>query len=362
MPAEVTTPQVSITIPPVYLPEPLYCHPQVALLQDRGLSWMERHGFLADQAMRTRVADSRAAHFFAYPCPRADADLLQLAVDWAYLMFVFDDVHEGNFGGDNFAFLDLAVRIIRTLEVPSAGVLDSEHPFTGAVTDLARRLHRSACPEQIKRLADAHTTWLMGMGWEIPATQRDVHQPVNDYVVTRMMHGAVAPTLCWLQLAEGELIPESEITSPRVRALTEMAGTVAALDDDLYSYGKDVWFERNVWGRTPRYSSMIRVFMSEQSMTEDEALAECVVLRDRIVARFYELRAQVFQGASRSLTRYLDDLGFLLRGNFEYGLEADRYTNPDGSHPNAVVTNGSVSDAPSASGRPGIAAIDWWWD
>ncbi|GAB2713203.1 terpene synthase family protein [Nocardia thraciensis] len=201
------------------------------------------------------------------------------------------------------------MRIIRILEVPTAGVLDSEHPFAGAVQDLARRLHRAAYPEQVRRLADAHTTWLMCVGWEIPATYRDVRRPVNDYLFTRMMYAAGAPTLCWLQIAEGELIPEAEITSPPVRALTEMASAVAALDDDLYSYGKDLWFARNVWRRSPRYNSMIEVFMSEQGISRDQALAECVRLRDRIVARFHDLRAHTAEAASAPLTRYLNNLG-----------------------------------------------------
>ncbi|GAB2713209.1 hypothetical protein [Nocardia thraciensis] len=93
MSAEMATPEISVTLPPVYLPDPLCCHPQVGLLQERGLSWMQRHGFLSDPEVRTRVTDSRTAHFFAYLCPRSDAELLQLAVDWGYLMFVFDDVH-----------------------------------------------------------------------------------------------------------------------------------------------------------------------------------------------------------------------------------------------------------------------------
>ncbi|SDM74615.1 terpene synthase family protein [Allokutzneria albata] len=328
-----------VQLPPVYFPTALKVHPQIELMEERGLEWMARYGFCSDPVQATRVRDSRSAHFFGYLCPKADPDRLQAAVDWGYLMFAFDDVSSD---GDSSALLDIAVRIVRTLEAPDANVLPSDNPYTAPIVDLATRVHRTCAPEHVRRLVDSHTKWLLGAAWECAVRQRP---SINDYLSARVMYAGAEPTFTWFQLSEAVVVPEQEITSPRVRALTEMAGTVAAIDNDLYSHGKELWTRQS---------------RSDLSGTGLD-LPSCVALRDRIVARFFELRNEVLPTASPALARYLHNLTCALRGNFEWGLETERYSNPDGNHPGAVRTLGSVSNTPSAVGPPGIPSIDWWW-
>lgn len=357
-------PEITVTLPPVYFPAPLHVHPQADLMQERGLAWMGKHGFLADPVVRQRVVDSRTGHFFAYVCPHGDVERMQVAVDWGYLMFVFDDGHcDQTIGGDNFPFLDLAARIIRTFEEPTVRVLKDSHPFTSAVVDLAERVHRVGSPRLVRRLTDAHTMWLFGVAWEIPAMHQQVRQTVNDYLFTRLMYVGAAPTIAWFQLANRDEIPDWEITAPRVRALTEMAGAVAAIDDDLYSYGKDLWFTVHRHGAAAsRYHNLIDTYRTEMGMTQQDALEATVGLRDRVIHRFFDLCNGVLPGASSALECYLANLACLTRGNYEWGLQAGRFTNPDGAHPGAVRTVGTVTDTPMATGRPGIPCIDWWWD
>jgi hypothetical protein len=288
---------------------------------------------------------------------------LQLAVDWAYVMFVFDDVvcDEESVGAD--AVLDLSVRIVRTLEAPGAGVLDPRSPFTAPVVDLAERVHRSVGPALVRRMADAHYAWFAGAARQTAVRGRGAPS-LNDYVFTRMLDSAVSPTLAWFQLAEPFVIPEEQIAAPAVRALTEMAGTVAAVDDDLFSYGKDLYFaQRRPAAESDAFlGNLVHLFELGHG-DHDRALREAVALRDRIVARFVEVRDQVVPGAEAPLARYLSNLTCLVRGNYEFGLRAGRYTNPDGRCPGAVVTTGTVAGAPSAVGAPAdVPSIAWWWD
>jgi hypothetical protein len=56
-------------------------------------------------------------------------------------------------------------------------------------------------------------------------------------------------------------------------------------------------------------------------------------------------------------------LSHLLRGNIEWGLRAQRYTNPDGCTPNAVTTTVTWTENPPSNGSaPPIPSISWWWD
>src|SRR5262249_667168 len=154
----------------------------------------------AGAGRRERVAGTQSALFFAGNCPDADLQRLQMAVDWTYAMFVFDDVAcDEESPVDSLSFLDLAVRIIRTLESPIAGLLPPGHPFTGPVVELAERLHHFATPTQRRRLVDAHASWYLGVAWERAARQERVVPTLNDYLYTRLLYVAGFPTLCWAQ-------------------------------------------------------------------------------------------------------------------------------------------------------------------
>ncbi|MGV9379531.1 terpene synthase family protein [Nonomuraea sp. NPDC003707] len=360
--ANAADPAITVHLPPMYFPAPLRRHPQIEVMQRRGLDWMARHGLCDDPTLARRITGTRTAHFFGYLCPQADPDRLQIAVDWGYLMFVFDDVPWDATAGADSGFLDMAVRIIRTLETPDAGLLPPGHPMTAPVTDLARRIHRTAGPEQVRRLADSHLKWLLGAACELCAAARAAPLNANEYLALRLMYSAAEPTLQFFQLAEPDTISEGEITSARVRALTEMAGMAAALDNDLYSHGKEQWLaQQRTLSSRPVISNLIDLYMRDHTLPRDRALHAAAVLRDRIVARFVEVRDQVMPSASPALYRYLDNLTCLLRGNFEWGLIAERYTDPDGDHPGAVRTVATVSAIPAATGAPSVPAIDWWW-
>ncbi|MFB9904279.1 terpene synthase family protein [Allokutzneria oryzae] len=339
------SPAITVQLPPMYFPAALEAHPRIELMEERGLAWMARYGFCSDPVQATRVRDSRSAHFFGYLCPEADVDRLQVAVDWAYLMFVFDDLPSD---GDPSSLLDFAVRVVRTLEEPGTNLLPPDNPFTAPIVDLATRVHRCCAPEHVRRLADSHMKWLLGAAWETTVAKRSDEQSLNDYLSARVMYAAAEPTFTWAQLSETAVVPEREIAAPRVRALTEMAGAVAAIDNDLYSHGKDLWELRS-------RPDLVGIHQTGLD------LAECVALRDRIVARFFELRDEVLPTASPALARYLHNLTCTLRGNFEWGLETARYSNPDGNHPGAIRTVATVSNTPSAVGPPGIPSVDWWW-
>ncbi|MFB7085761.1 glutamate dehydrogenase [Streptomyces sp. NPDC056296] len=358
-----STKGIQVDLPPVFCPMPLRCHPDVSLLERRGIEWMDRHGFCRTPDQRNRVTGTKTAHFFAYLCPDADAELLQAAVDWGYLMFVFDDRHcdEESDADDAFIFLDLAVRIVRTLEAPDAGVLDPRHPFTAPVTDLAHRIHRTSSPTHVRRLVESHRSWFSGVAWDQAARTRG-WPTISDYLFTRMLYVASFTTLTWFQLSEHSEMPDRQINAPAVHALTEMAGTVAAIDDDLYSYGKELWFTRRRDDPEAVFpGNLVNLLRTTHDCTLDQALRETVVMRDRIVDRFIDVRDRLLPHAGAPLQRYLSNLTCLIPGNFAWGLAADRYTNPDGRHPGAVTTRGSITDIPSATGSPGIPSIAWWW-
>src|SRR5437588_196675 len=119
---------ICVEIPPRYCPLPNAAHPDTDLLQERGAQWLNGFGLCTDDEHRTRMLGNDSAGFYSRIMPKAPADRLQLAIDWCFLGFVFDDVRcdEGTASTRFGPFVELAAKAVRVLEYPSATV-GSDH-------------------------------------------------------------------------------------------------------------------------------------------------------------------------------------------------------------------------------------------
>ncbi|MET9291053.1 glutamate dehydrogenase [Streptomyces sp. NPDC003077] len=354
-----------VVVPPRFCPLPTAVHPDADELNARAATWLNGYGLCRRGAQRVRMTGNDCGGFYGRIMPRAPADRLQLAVDWCVLMFAFDDLHcdEGPASARGGAFTDVAARIVRTLEAPGAALGPAGEPFLAAVDDLAARCRAAGTPVQVRRVVEGHRAWFLGVAWEFGCRLRNRTPSLNDYAHLRQHTAAGTATTGWMEIIDGAEIPGAALDAPAVRALSELAVTTAAFDDDLFSYGKERWLA----ARDPRPSrcrlNLVDILAAENGLGLEAALAAAVELCDRLTLRFVRLRDQVLPRAGEPLRRHLDHLSHLIRGNLEWGLHAGRYTNPDGRHPGAVHTTGSfTSAAPRTDVPPPIPSIAWWWD
>jgi len=355
-----------VEIPPRYCPLPTATHPQEDLLAEHGAAWLNGFGLCTAEDQRTRMRGNDCAGFYGRIMPKAPADRLQLAVDWCYLMFAFDDNNcdEGPASTATGEFVDLAARVVRVLEAPDAFMGGVGDVFLPPVRDLALRGRGWGTATHIQRAGDGHRAWCLGVLWEFGCRSMDVTPSLNDYAHMRQHTAAGIATTCWMEIIDGAEIPDREMNSPAVRALAELAFTTAGWDDDLFSYGKELWFAGREQVPTRCKLNLVDILIEERGYTFEQALWEAVQLCNRLTHRFLELRDQVWPRASAPLRDYLDHLTHMLRGNIEWGLQAGRYRNPDGRSPDAVTTVGSWTEFPPAgtSTPPPIPSIAWWWD
>ncbi|NJP90598.1 glutamate dehydrogenase [Nonomuraea sp. FMUSA5-5] len=359
-----TVPPLQVSLPPRYCPLPVRRHAEAEALNRRAADWINAFGLCIAGSPRTRMIGNDCGGFYGRILPDAPADRLQLAVDWCVLMFTLDDVHcdEGPASMRPDSFADLAARIVRLLEAPGAAMSAGGDPFLAATADLAARAHALGTPTQLRRVADAHRGWYLGVLWEFGCRLRDRTPCLNDYAHLRQHTAAGAATMSWTELIDGEQIPARELDAPAVRALSELALTVAAFDDDLFSYGKERWLA----ARTTRPSrcrlNLPDILAAEQALSPQQGLAAAVTLCNRLTLRFLQLRERVLPAASAPLRRYVEHLSCLIPGNLAWGLRAGRYRNPDGGHPDAVRTTLAFTQTAPPTGPPPIASIAWWWD
>ncbi|MER7918706.1 MULTISPECIES: glutamate dehydrogenase [unclassified Streptomyces] len=355
---------VTVHIPALYCPIPPAIHPQSRLLQERSVRWLASFGLCRTQEARDQIFGIDAADFVSRLTPEADHERMQVFVDWAHLSLLFDDsydllspvaAHHARAG-----FAPIAVKIMRTFEAPRSAVLSDTSAFTPALHDLAHRTHAITTPVQLRRMIEAQRIWLTCVAWEIEQKTTPTPPDLNDYIVLRMGTVGGLASSSWIEILNNTQAAETDMASPPVRALAEAAGLIVGIDQDLYSYGKDLWHQQH--DGTPLLN-IVHVLAHAYGYSAEEALTEAVILRNHVMALFLTLRSRILPTADPHLARYVTGLGHYIRGTADWGLHVERYRNPDGHSPNAIQIHHAFTDTPpSDTFAPVPPGIAWWWD
>ncbi|MDL4816945.1 terpene synthase family protein [Actinomadura opuntiae] len=356
-------PVIRVDLPPRYCPWPAVRHPDEVPLALGTRAWIDGFAIPLSAQQRTRMRGNDCPGFYGRIMPAAPTERLQLAVDWCTLMFLFDDVQcdEGPASTDPHQFAGMAAGILRTLETPYGDPGTLRGMFDAPVRDLAERTRACATPVQARRSVEGHRAWFFGVLWEFAHRKVGRTPSLNDYAHMRQHTAAGAATTAFTEIIDGEEVPSREMDAPAVRALTEIAITTAAFDDDLFSYGKELWQATRTPAPSPCRLNLPDVLRAERNLNLEQALEQAAELCNRLTLRFLQLRDQILPGASRPLRRYIDHLTHLIPGNLEWGLQAGRYTNPDGGHPGAVATKATFTETAPSTAPPPIPSIAWWW-
>lgn len=354
----------AVSTPPFYCPIESAIHPQAEEAEQRALAWIDRSGLCRSDAERARFAGTRSAHFYARFAPSADLDRLWITSCWVYWGFAFDDARcdEGPYAADPAAFAGMAFSVQRALEVP--GPLHCADPYAAALHEIGELFRAVAGPVQNRRFHHAHRAWLTGVQWQIGNRATGRMPDLDDYLTMRLHSAGGEPTYAMLEIANGLDVPDREMDSPAVCALTEMAILVAALDNDRHSYNKET-------GRRQTEQNIVNVLMTRHRYTLPQAVDEAIALRDAVLERFLVLRDRITPRAGTALRHYLTDLGHGIRGNIEWGLRVPRYHAPDGTanasraRIPAQTATGHWTDNPlrtSGQDPRRLPSIAWWWN
>lgn len=277
-----------------------------------------------------------------------------------YWGFAFDDARcdNGALSKNPAEFVALSCALQRVLDAPHESV--AQDRFVRALHDIGAGFRAHATPTQVRRFADAHRNWLHCVAWQISNASVERIPDVDTYLSMRLGSCGGPPTLAMLEIANGTEVPDSEMDSPAVRALTEMTRLIAALDNDLHSYRKE--FHQN-----DADQNIVSALMHENDWDVRRAVTGAVAIRDRVMTRFLHLRDRRHASASEPLARYLAGLGHAIRGNIDWALRVPRYTSlSDTSAPPAPAAEWSPGwserpSDPSTAPLP-VPGIAWWWD
>lgn len=359
----VTLPVQRIELPAFYCPITPVMHPLVAEVEAASIEWATRVGLCPDERSQERLRGTRSAEFYAGMTPEGITEHLEIAAQWVYWGFSFDDAwcDEGAAMRRPASFVQQAGRVLRMLETLDARLCRNDAHLV-ALHDLAVRYAARATPVQMQRWVSAQRLWLFGVLRQ--NTHRVMGGPlsIDDYLCIRLHDCGGPPTQSMYEFVNGLEVPGAEMDSPAVRAITEAFWLIAASDNDRVSRYKEIL------GQDDRYN-LIDVVQRNLGCSFEEAVREAIALRDRMMTLFLGLRDQLMPQASAPLQSYLEALGHGIRSNIDWSLRVPRYTELKGEGDESASTiriefSGRYSDEPSEGSLDprSFPAIAWWWD
>ncbi|MGA5198387.1 terpene synthase family protein [Streptomyces exfoliatus] len=347
-----------LDLPALYCPLESAVHRRVRQVDARAVRWIRESGMCATEHEEAWVVATHSTDFFARFAPVADDDRLLATSLWVYWGFAFDDARcdNGPLSTRPAQFNALAGLVQRAAEAPTAAARGER--FVPALQDIVSRFRALGSAAQVRRFTDAHRAWLSGVCWQIGNQAAGRMPDLDEYLAMRLLSSGGEPTFAMLELATGLEVPDAELRRPAVRALTEMAILVAALDNDRHSLRKEL-------SRGHTDQNIYTVLMHQRDLTVQEAVDAATAVRDRVLTRFLRVHDRVRPRAGEALASYLQGLRHGIRGNAEWGLRVPRYLSlghvPDPMDETPLEWAQAPADSTCAP-LPDAPTCGWWWD
>lgn len=352
-------------IPPLYCPlPPSQPHPDAALLEEAGMAWLESVIGFCSPSHRQTLADTRTHELMSRMTPDAEYERVQLAVDWGYLAFALDDLRTDT-GRNTLGTGEMMNWFTAYEYAATTRCATSQDRFHYAIADLSRRIQAKTTAAQWRKWVDDQRLLTFGALWE--SAQRTTGTPtsINTYLWVRGPLAGAQSALSSAEVVAGLHVPADERAHPVVRAALEASCLLIGLDDDIYSYPKEVW-QAQQEGRTMADEPVaIPLLMREYDDSLESALTRLVELRNRIMLRLVILHERVLEGQFTHDTRTLVDIALKsVRSTLDWAVTVPRYRNPDGTLPDyiSLIWAEFTEQPPRSAAPPLYPAISWWWE
>ncbi|WP_236238790.1 selina-4(15),7(11)-diene synthase [Streptomyces sp. CC228A] len=345
-----------LTVPPIYSPIPPAIHPCHTEADVQTAAWAETFR-IGSEELRARLVAQEIGTFAARILPEGREEVVSLLADFILWLFGVDDGHceEGELGrrpGDLAGELHRLLRVAHNPEAP----LMLDDPLAAGLRDLRLRVDRYGTVGQAARWVDTLREYFFAVVWEAGYRRSGTVPRLNDYTLMRLYDGATTVVLPLLEMGHGYELQPHERDRTEVRAVTEMASFIITWDNDIFSYHK----EKKEKKATGYYLNALRVMEEHSGLTPEQALAEAISQRDRVMCLYADLTAHLTRHGSPQLGQYLRSIGHFIRGAEDWGISSVRYTTPD----DPADIPSFFRDTPVDDSRKplDIPVVRWWWD
>ncbi|MEU1549281.1 terpene synthase family protein [Nocardia sp. NPDC005745] len=330
-----------------YLPLQPDIHPDATSIQQQTLRWVRSFDLGQGDDMIHVMVSQVGAGLLSYCYPCATGELAQLLANYnAWAWVAQDRLAALTRTCEAMLAIGRWERIVRS---PNSWPATTD-ALEAALADVFKRLRRCMTPVQWERFLAGQSQWVSALGWEVALRERGTALTLNDYLALRMGISGCYAAPAYLDAVQGIELDEKQLSHPRFRAAVDTAMMTAALDNDRYSYLRELDRE----GKDYNLFTALRNEYPDWSVAQ--VIDSGIAYRDRIMTRYLQLRAQLLRDANHDCRTYLEGIDLIVAGNMNFAAAAaTRYNLP--YHP--VIT-----DQPSdpRTELPPAATIAWWWD
>ncbi|MEV7084039.1 family 2 encapsulin nanocompartment cargo protein terpene cyclase [Streptomyces sp. NPDC093516] len=196
-----------------------------------------------------------------------------------------------------------------------------DEPVLAAHRSAWRHLSRYTTPVQAERIRHEAATLFLGYEQEASWRAEDRLPPVWEYLLNRAVN-SFRPNMVMIDAVAGYEVPAHEFADPRVRRVTNLAGTASVLVNDLYSMAK----ERSSPGLD---FDLPAVIAAEEGCSPHEAIERSIQVHNDLMTAYEKEAAALALNGSPALGRFLAGMWAWLGGNREWHATTARYRSQD---------------------------------
>lgn len=231
---------------------------RVTLVRNEHVDTADRHtlsraqelGLLAGAAGLARYRASRFSELTATAYPRASAEVLQIANDWHYWLWSFDDRTDVR-GGDLATDLARHERVVSSLLELLAGrdvstTSEAADPNVRFLAQILAELQAVAPAGCVGRFRGAVREYLLRGSLPGARNWATDHTPDPETFLAQRIHeGAYNTVLPFIELAVGSAMEDDVVTSADARRAALLSNLIVVVSNDIFSYEKEVQQEGN---------------------------------------------------------------------------------------------------------------------
>ncbi|GAA3560197.1 hypothetical protein GCM10022419_046030 [Nonomuraea rosea] len=353
-----------LAVPPFYCPITMACAPNSTTVDHETVAWMKRLKLHESREQRDYQARTNYGGWACMTIPDGSQQRRQLFSDMTIWYLSVDDAFFDEAEDADDVDL-LLLHLDRVLQIPDAATAGSDlWPIVG-LRDLRQRIEQFTTTAQLQQWVSTLRSCLMAAAHGASFRRQNPTQNLNDYVVLRLGEGGMWLVMAMIPIVGGYELTKAELTDPRVRALEDMASFLPQWDNDILGYAKETI--RSARYGYPPLSNVITILARENACDINAAQHLAIMMRDRVMCRFIQLRERVLLDASANLARYVTGLGHFIRGYLEWARTTPRYTiatnpgDPATIDPITMPTTWAQHPSDDSPDPLPIPAIAWWW-
>ncbi|MEV4558489.1 hypothetical protein AB0K51_16075 [Kitasatospora sp. NPDC049285] len=341
-------------IPPLFCPIPSALHPDHESVGKSTELWLETMGFSTDPEQRRRLLAIGAHEFVCRIARDAEGTTgLELVSQWLCSMLTLDDEWDtGELNRDPSRVLTIAATLLAVINSPNSHLHQTDR-YGESVRDVFRRAREWAPAPTVRRWADSQLESFMGAATVVAFRAEGKTMSLAEYLTVGPLDRGSRSCIDIIEVCERTCLPQSQLDSPRVHALTQAAKFLVLIAADLYSYRRED-------SQGALQSNMVDAVQRHLACDRERALHETAALHDRTMCLFLRLADRTSRRAGPELRRYVRQLSNLVSGNLEWGFTSARYA----PRQPGTIPVAERADRP-ADGRltpPPYPEISWWWD